>query len=196
MPLLPLEPYLFPEDLLSQPPGCTEAPGRWWVLHTRPRCEKSLARKLLGGKIPFFLPLYQRQWAAQGRRFRSYMPLFPGYVFLHGDEEARLAALVTNQVAQVLPVADQHQLHADLARVNHLIVSGMPLAPEATLQPGTRVEIVEGPLAGLRGKVIREGTNCRFLVAVQFLRAGVSVDVERRVLRPLDECEAAGSPAA
>src|SRR5262249_43936611 len=155
----------------------------------------ALARKLLGGKVAFFLPLYQRQWAAQGRRFRSYVPLFPGYVFLHGDEEARLAALGTNQVAPGLPVPDQHPLHADLARVNHLIASGMPLAPEADLQPGTRVEIVEGPLAGLHGKVLREGANCRFLVEVQFLNAGVSVDVERRVLRPLEGCDA-GSPAA
>src|SRR5262249_38263255 len=69
MPLLPLEPYLFPDDLLNQAPEGPEAAGRWWVLHTRPRCEKALSRKLLGGKLPFFLPLYQRQWVNQGRRF-------------------------------------------------------------------------------------------------------------------------------
>jgi transcription antitermination factor NusG len=196
MPLLPLEPYLFPDNLLSAPADGTDGPACWWVLHTRPRCEKTLARKLLDGAIPFFLPLYQRQWSAQGRRFRSFVPLFPGYVFLHADEEGRLAALVTNQVAQVLPVADQRQLHADLVRVNHLIASGLPLGPEAALHAGRWVEIIHGPLAGLRGQIIREGANCRFLVEVQFLKAGVSVDVERHMLRALDERESAGFPAA
>lgn len=195
MPLLPLEPYLFPDDLFANSATAADGPERWWVLHTRPRCEKALARKLLEGQVAFFLPLYLRQWSTHGRPFRSYLPLFPGYVFLRGDDEARLAALVTNQVAYVLPVADQQQLHADLMRVQQLIASGAPLVPETALQPGQWVEIIDGPLAGMRGKILREGTHCRFLVEVQFLKAGVSVDVARRQLKPLDEREPAGIPA-
>ncbi len=40
MPLLPAEPYLYPENLFAE----SEAPsdGFWWVLHTRPRAEKAL----------------------------------------------------------------------------------------------------------------------------------------------------------
>ena len=58
MPLLPLEPFLFPDDLLSGElgQGPVEGPGCWWVLHTRPRAEKSLARSLLRRNHPFFLP--------------------------------------------------------------------------------------------------------------------------------------------
>jgi transcriptional antiterminator RfaH len=196
MPLLPLEPFLFPDDLLSNSARGAEAAARWWVLHTRPRCEKTLARKFIEGSVPFFLPLYQRQWSTRGRRFCSHVPLFPGYVFLHGDEDARRAALVTNLVAQVLPVADSHRLHADLVRVHRLIVSGAPLTPEPSLQPGQQVEIVEGPLVGLRGTIIRQGANSRFLVEVQFLKAGVSVDIAGRMIRPLASPEAAESPAA
>ena len=51
MPLLPPETTLYPSDLLARPadPG---AEARWWVIHTRPRAEKNLARKLLAGDIP------------------------------------------------------------------------------------------------------------------------------------------------
>ena len=35
MPLLPPEPYLFPDGLLDD--GVPSPPGQWWVLHTRPR---------------------------------------------------------------------------------------------------------------------------------------------------------------
>src|SRR5438552_12553615 len=70
MPLLPLEPFVFPDDLLEQPAAASEESGRWWVLHTKPRAEKSLARRLLRSTTPFFLPLCKRQWRHRGRLLR------------------------------------------------------------------------------------------------------------------------------
>src|SRR5262249_23578408 len=121
MPLLPPEPFLFPENLLDPAYDLTDPAGRWWVLHTRPRAEKALARKFSHRQMAFFLPLHQKVWRSRGRMFSSHLPLFPGYVFLHGDEGARLAALETNAVARVLVVEDQRQLHRDLAAVYRLI---------------------------------------------------------------------------
>lgn len=169
------------------PPSGPDEVQRWWCLHTRPRSEKSLARKCLARRLSFFLPLYQRRWKNQGRSFQSYMPLFPGYVFLHGDSEARLAALETNLVAQVLNVPDPGQLQADLSRVHQLMASGSPLLPEDGLQPGQVVEIAHGPLAGLVGKILSCRKNLRFLVEVQFLQRGVSVEIERWMVQPLQE---------
>jgi transcriptional antiterminator RfaH len=186
MPLLPQEPYLHPEGLLNGPgptPGADDP--RWWVLHTRPRSEKALARGFLARSVAFFLPLYHRQWSNRGRLFASHLPLFPGYVFLHGDERARLHALETNLVVQVLPVADQPELHADLARVLHLMRTDAPLAPEQRLQPGDPVEVIAGPLAGLEGKVLRRGRQLRFVIEVHLLRQGVSAEVEPWMIRPL-----------
>src|SRR5262245_4742909 len=163
MPLLPLEPYLFPADLFEQPARAPDDPERWWVLHSRPRAEKTLARQLLARSLPFFLPLYHRQWVSRGRRQSSYLPLFTSYVFLRGDDATRVTALTTNLVAYVLPVADQTRLYADLTRVHRLMQSGSPLAPEDRLEPGTRVEITAGPLAGLEGKILRRGKKLHFL---------------------------------
>lgn len=194
MPLLPLETYIAPDNLLD-PPLIPEAdPASWWVLHTRPRAEKSLARHFLARNLSFFLPQYLRQWRNQGRLFRSYMPLFPGYIFLYGDAQTRLHALETNQVAHTLPVADPEQLRADLFRVHRMMQTGMLMAPEERLQPGTAVEVVAGPLAGLEGKILRRGKELRFFVEVQLLQCGVSVEVEGWMLRPLsstaDEAQA------
>jgi transcriptional antiterminator RfaH len=191
MPLLPLEPFLYPDNLLDQPPPDPGA-DPWWVLHTRPRAEKALARKLLGGQLDFFLPLYKKQWRSRGRLLSSHMPLFPGYVFLRGDGDIRLKALETNQVANVLPVPDTARLRADLLRVYRVMQTGMMLAPEDRLQPGAAVEIVSGPLAGLQGVVLRRGKELRFFVEVQFLQRGVSVEIEGWMLQPV---AGAGRPA-
>jgi transcriptional antiterminator RfaH len=185
MPLLPQEPCRFPDDLFANVTRTSEGPQRWWVLHTRPRTEKALARKFLARSLPFFLPLHRRQWRSRGRLQSSFLPLFPGYVFLHGDDEARVLALTTNLVANVLPVPDQPQLFDDLVRVNTLIGSGAPLAPQDRLDAGAPVEITAGPFVGLQGKILRHGKGLRFFVEVQFLQRGVSVEVESWMFQPL-----------
>jgi transcriptional antiterminator RfaH len=184
MPLLPPEPFVFPGELLLQPRPAIPEEG-WWVLHTRPRAEKSLARRTLASGLPFFLPLHKKQWRKGGRLFTSHVPLFPGYFFLHGGPETRLKALQTNLVAQTIPVVDQERLHEDLRRVFHLIASELPLAPEPRLQPGDPVEVVAGPLTGLQGKVLARGKRLTFVIEVQLLQQGVSVELEPWMVQPL-----------
>jgi transcription antitermination factor NusG len=157
--------------------------GQWWVLHTKPRAEKSLVRRLRSRRIGHFLPVYRRQWRTSSRLHSAYLPLFPGYVFLHGDNAARVYALETNLVVRPIEVREQLQLHTDLCRVYHLMESGSPLAAEERLLPGTPVEIISGPLAGLEGKILRHGKNLKFFVEVRFLRQGVSVEIDSWMFR-------------
>jgi transcriptional antiterminator RfaH len=195
MPVLPLEPFVYPDDLFTQPRELESASGQWWVLHTRPRAEKTLARHLLQHNISFFLPLFQRERVLRGRVLTSHLPLFPGYVFLFGDEQARLRALMTNTVAQTLTVNDQRQLHTDLTRVYCLMASGSALAPEDRLQPGTWVEITRGPLAGLEGKILRRGKRLKLVIEVHFLQRGASVEIDRWMIEPRDSQPAHHSDA-
>ena len=43
---------VFPEDLFS----AVRTDRTWWVLHTKPRTEKALARDLRHAGVPHFLP--------------------------------------------------------------------------------------------------------------------------------------------
>lgn len=185
MPLLPSEPALYPEALLETSDEGFQIPARWWVLHTRPRAEKNLARRLYASKIPFFLPLFQRIWRVGRRTLTSHLPLFPGYVFFCGDDDARLAVLKTNLIAQCLYVDCQEELHSDLARVHRMIASGAALSPEDRMTVGTPVEIKHGPLAGIEGIIVQRRSRLKFLVAVQFLQRGASVEIEAWMVEPL-----------
>jgi transcription antitermination factor NusG len=184
MPLLPAEPFVYPESLLTPMDAeFTDPEARWWVLHTRPRAEKALARHLLSRSLSFFLPVYARRWKTRGRLLSSYLPLFSGYLFLHGDVDARLAAEETRLVANTLPVMDQEQFTADLAQVRLLMDADVPLMPETHLPPGTAVEIIAGPLTGLEGKIIKRGRQHTFVLEVRLLQQGVSVDIESWMFR-------------
>jgi transcriptional antiterminator RfaH len=195
MPLLPREPCLFPNNLFDASATAPEADDRWWVLHTRPRAEKALARQFHARHLAYFLPLYHKQWRSNGRTQSSHLPLFPGYIFLRGNDEARVQALTTNLVANVLPVVDQDCFCADLTRVNHLMNSGNTLTPESRLEPGTRVEIVAGPLTGLEGKILHRGKKLHFFIEVQLLQQGVSVEIETWMFQPLESAAAGAGHA-
>jgi transcription antitermination factor NusG len=184
MPLLPAEPYVYPETLLT-PVGCglEDTDAQWWVLHTRPRAEKALARHLLSRSIAFFLPIFQRSWHSRGRELSSYLPLFPGYLFLYGDADARMAATETKLVANALPVIDQQRLTEDLLQVRRVMEADVLLTPEERLQPGSTVEIIAGPLTGLEGKVLKRGRQHHFVLEVRLLHQGVSVEIETWMFR-------------
>lgn len=172
MPVLAAEPALFPETLFDGPPA---EGSRWLVLHTRPRQEKAVARELTAARLPFFLPLVAKRLNMRGRRMTSFVPLFPGYVFrLAGREEPPLARLAP-RLAHRLDVPDQSRLWDDLRQIRQLIHSGLPITREDRLGPGAQVTICQGPLAGLRGKVVRTASDYRFVVRVDFIQQGACV---------------------
>jgi len=185
MPLLAPEPFVYPEGLFAPGRAPAEGEARWWVLHTRARAEKSVARAAHGHKVPFFLPLHERRWCNKGRTFSSCLPLFPGYLFIHGSDEARQKVLDTNLVANTLHVADQERLQSDLTRVYDLMTARVTLMPEKGLTLGERVVIVEGPMRGFEGKVARRGKQLKLIVEVEFIRCGVSVEIESWMVRPV-----------
>src|SRR5205823_5374650 len=119
---------------------------RWWVVHARSRAEKSLARAAAQEGIPFFLPLYQHRWRKEGRLFKSWLPLFPGYLFIFADDTERMKLREARWAAGVLPVGDQEKLQQDLTGIYHAVCAGVPLTPEQHLQAGARVVITAGPL--------------------------------------------------
>ena len=188
MPILPAEPCVYPDDLLQTCETIPSAVGeQWWVLHSKPRAEKALARRLRSRFVSHFLPLYQHSWRQRGRNHTSFLPLFPGYVFLYGADDARHLAVESNLIVRALPVADQQQLLTDLSRVYRLLSGNLPLTPENGFRPGVQVEITTGPFEGIRGKLLRNDGKIKLVVEVRFLQQGVSLEVEPWMVRAVND---------
>ena len=179
MPILPAEPDINPPDLWERHGTGWSESRRWWCLHAKPRQEKAVARELRIQGVPYYLPqAVHEAHTPQGRKTRSVLPLFTGYLFLHGDENERLQALKGNRLVRVIEVIDQAQLSHDLHQIYRMLASGLVVLPEATVPVGARVRIVNGPLAGIEGRVIRRGKRDQFVALVHFLGSGATVDLE------------------
>lgn len=166
-----------PVDLLA---------GPWWVVHTKSRCEKALAADLARSGIGCFLPLTAQRRRHGRRLVEVEWPLFPGYLFLAGDEEARYATLMTHRAAGVLPVFDQEQLKAELRQIHRVILSRQPVDLYPALRKGRRCRVTAGPLAQLEGVVLRRRNSCRIYVGVEVLGQSAELEIDPSLLEPID----------
>ena len=198
-------PYLYPADLLEPslpeepflPKGAQERDAHssdlelldeklsWWLVHTKSRQEKKVADQLAAFEVPHFLPVVKRKSLSRGRARTSQIPLFAGYLFLHGTDRDRLRALQTNRVTRMTQVADGELLRCDLLRIAQLIALDASLTPESRLLEGQRVRVKAGLFAGYEGTVIKRSGKTRLFVAVQYMRMGASLAIQDYLLEPI-----------
>jgi transcriptional antiterminator RfaH len=177
MPVLANEPDLWPESLCEERWGCANGEATWGVLHVRPRSEKALARQLLRREVGYYLPQRAQTKIFQRRKVTSWLPLFPGYLFFHGDEEALAVVSRMREVVSRIAIRDQTLFRDDLERVYRLIHAGLPVTPEERLEPGTTVRVCRGALVGLTGTLLQNRAGCRLVIGMDFLQRGASVEI-------------------
>jgi len=187
MPILHKETDIFPDNLFDLPTA--EAP--WEVAHLRSRQEKTVARLLFDGKMPFYLPQVKQTKKQSGRTFVSHLPLFPGYIFLRRVEGLRQTLWRTSAVASMIAVPDQAQLSSELQQIRHLQTRGAHLTPCTDLVPGDAVRIKDGVFSGYTGIVVREHRALRLIVSISMLKKCVTVDFPREVLARMKPGETA-----
>jgi len=181
-------PEVYPQGLFDLPP--TDLP--WTVAHTRSRQEKALVRHLAPLETAFYLPQYERLVWRGGRRLASYIPLFPGYVFLRADAASRAVVFRSGLVVRLLEVRYQDLLQAELRQLRTLQEAGANLVPFTPLAPGDIVTVADGPFRGYRGQVLREQSSVRLIVSVSMLRQSVAVEFDRSCLTRVSGSAAAG----
>ena len=186
MPILKRENDIFPADLLENKLLLEDEARKWWCIYTMSRREKDLMRKLAVLNVPYYGPMIpKRNRSSSGRLRTSFVPLFPNYVFLFGDEADRFQAMKTNCVSRYTEVPDRIELLTDMRQIFQAISSNLPLTPESRLEPGQSVRVRSGPFRGYEGSVIRREGKTRLLLFLRFLEQGVSMEMDEGLLAPI-----------
>jgi len=198
MPLLAKETYVWPTDLLGPNAGNDlldengwreeqPDPNRsWWALYTLPRREKMLMRKLLAADRHFCCPMVMKTHrTARGAPRRAYLPLFPNYVFLCGDDEDRYRAVCTGEVARYLAIPDATRFLHQLRDIQRLLDSGAPVEVTSRMTVGTQVRVKSGPFKGMTGRITRVRKGTQFAIYLDFMQQGVSLSADDWELEPV-----------
>ena len=194
-------PFLYPLNLLDRALGCTSRDAAsvtnsfaeaestaswpdcvWWLLHTKPRQEKKLANELRYSEVPHFLPVTKCKALTRGRTRITLEPQFPGYLFMAGNAEQRLAALKTNRVVATHRIAEAFNLCRQLWELADLIEKDVPLRIEERLVAGQHVRVKAGLLKDKRGIIMMRGGKTRIFLFVAELLGGVSLEIDQHLL--------------
>jgi transcription antitermination factor NusG len=152
----------------------------WHAVYVHSRAEKRVHEELKYKGIESFLPLQRklRQWS--DRKKWVEMPLISGYVFVHITRKHYDIVLQTDNVMQyvrfegkaaVIRDQDIEILKRMLGQSDHEVE-----ITREELLPGTLVEIIAGPMMGIRGELISFRGNNK--VALRMLPLGFTVLVE------------------
>jgi len=153
---------------------------RWYAIWTRARHEKAVRDRLRGHSIETLLPIWQRlnQW--KDRRKVTEAPLFPGYCMAHFSLADRLTILKTPGVVDIV----RHQgkpapiTKEEIEALRTLVQCGFPCRPHPFLEEGTWVEVIRGPLEGVKGILLRHDRPARLVIGVTLIQQAATVDVD------------------
>ncbi len=152
----------------------------WFALRTSPRHEKRVHARLVARGIESFLPLWERWSRWKDRRKMIETPLFPGYCFARFGGPDRSTVVKTVGVIGIVgsgggpePVDER-----EIDSLRTLVRSQIEYDPLPGLREGDPVEVVRGPLLGVRGLLIRREPRCRLLIYVNVIRQGAVVEID------------------
>jgi transcriptional antiterminator NusG len=161
----------------------------WYAIHTRSHHEGKVECILKQRGHETFLPRITLPARRRDRKVTLNLPLFPGYLFIQSDIDpvTYLEVIRIKGVVRVLGVKDDLSPVPQeiIDSINSMIGSGRPCYPYRFLKIGTRVRILEGPLAGISGIVV----HCReqkrkLVVSVELFRRAVAVELEDDAVEP------------
>ena len=131
--------------------------GNWLVLRVGSRKEKLVCAALRSAGVECFVPLRERHVEYSSKRVIRQLPILPGYVFVSAERSTIGTVLSVPYAFGLLKTAGVYDRINDqeIQRLRSLCSNSLidwSEAPSATtVRRGDLVEIVRGPLSGLRG---------------------------------------------
>jgi transcription antitermination factor NusG len=152
----------------------------WYAVRTKAKHEAVAARFTEGRGVGVYLPVYEarRQWSDRVKVIE--MPLFSGYFFARVGHEERVKVLEAPGVVGLVgfggepaPIPD-----CEIENIQKALRSGLPASPCPYVKVGDKVRIRSGPLVGLEGILQKVKNRWRFILTVDLLQKGVSIEVD------------------
>lgn len=159
----------------------------WFALVTRSRHERKVHDQLRSRDVESFLPSVQRWSRWRDRRKLIEWPLFPGYCFVRCASHNMRAVLDCKGVVHLVSFAARPAPVPDyeIDSIRRLLASTVPHDPCPLIDVGTWVQVVYGPLRGVRGRLVRKDQDTTLVVAIEMLGRALSVQIDAADVRAL-----------
>ncbi|HEY6085574.1 MAG TPA: UpxY family transcription antiterminator [Nitrospira sp.] len=152
---------------------------RWYALRTRSRHEKLVRDQLTHQGIEPLLPTIKRLSQWKDRKKEIEVPLFSGYCFVRFSSDQKLPVLKTVGVVDIVGGGHPEPIpEEEIAALQRLMTSVLPYDPHPYLHEGMAVEVIRGPLQGVRGILLRKEKRHRLILGVRLIRQAAAVEID------------------
>ena len=130
---------------------------KWFVLQTKPRKEKIVLQQIEQKKIEVYSPFIEKIRIWSDRKKKIQVPLFSGYIFIHGDESERIRA-ITDTIGAMKYIYFQKR-PAVVSDMEIEIIKQALLSPEKIsieekrIKKGDLIVVSHGLFKGMKGFV-------------------------------------------
>jgi transcriptional antiterminator RfaH len=167
----------------------TAVSSNWYAIYTKPHHEKKIAEQLLHDHIEAYLPLRTtlKQWSDRKKKISE--PLFSCYIFVRIKPNEYFKVLNVPGVVRYItfegkavPIPD-----SQILLIKNLLEFELE-TPEfsVAMQTGDLVEIVAGPLMGIRGEMIEFSGKKRIIIRIKEIDKSILINIPVRLLRQLN----------
>jgi transcription termination/antitermination protein NusG len=153
---------------------------RWFAIQTLSRHEKVVRSQLEMRNVETFLPTMRRlsQWTDRKKEIE--VPLFAGYCFARFSLAERLHVVQSQGVVRMIgsggrpePIPDE-----EIESLRKLISSPADYVCCPCLREGMLVEVIRGPLRGVKGRLVREKRACRLVLSISLIQRAVTIEID------------------
>ena len=162
----------------------------WYLIHTKPRQEKSALQNLTQQGYACYLPILPTEKLRQGNLTVADEPLFPRYLFIQlgmGDSARSWSPIrSTRGVSRLVSFGNEpakvDDRLIDLLKSQEEAVQGQP---QRLFTPGERVRLTDGAFAGIEGIYQMADGESRVMVLIELLSKPVQLRIAPSSLRKI-----------
>lgn len=153
----------------------------WFAIQARYRHEALITRSLRGKGIEVLYPIYRsrRRWCDRWKEIE--LPLFSGYLFYRaGPDVPKSMVLNTSGVVRIIGTSKGPSpvSMAEIFALQALVKSRCAAEPCPYIEVGSRVRIMDGPLAHVEGILHGYRNRRHLIVSVRTIHSSVMVDID------------------
>ena len=161
---------------------------QWIVVRSKPRSEKVAHNELVKKNIEAYLPLLKERRKWSDRKKWVEFPLFSSYLFARIDIKDSIFVLQTQGVNTIVKFGKQIAIvqNSVIEAIRLAMEGGYELEPVEYFVEGNRVEVVAGPMKGVKGIVAKLKGQNRLIIKIDAIQQALSIQIESKFIRNLN----------
>jgi len=157
----------------------------WIVVRSKPRSEKIAYAQLKEKEIEAYLPLLKERRKWSDRKKWVEFPLFSSYLFAKIEIKNSIFVLQTNGVSSLVKFGEEIAIVRDevVNAIKLALDGGYQLTPAEYFIAGNAVEVIEGPMRGVKGIVAQLKGKDRLVIKIDAIQQALSIDIDTRFIK-------------